>query len=153
MDKVRAPSEEGARVASVLWQPLSLIVGFVLAPMSDDNVAPEAPEPQVICRNKKYRTMREAVHVAAHSTGSIKTLAADLDMAPSALSMSTVLADGEHVRPFPVEKLVELCTITQDHSPLFTLADSLGYAVVRRDDLANIAETLARCARDLKEGR
>lgn len=79
--------------------------------------------------------MREAVYQCCHGASSMKELAADLDLAPSTLSAMTLLGEGDHVRSFPSEKLAELCRITGNASPLFTLADMLGYAVIRREDL------------------
>lgn len=100
-----------------------------------------------------YRSVRDAVHHAAHGVESIKALAADLDMSPSALSMSTVLSDGENARPFPAEKLADLCAITGNYSPLLTLAEQLGFRCIPCEQAEESVELLERAARIVRGGR
>jgi hypothetical protein len=103
--------------------------------------------------SRVYRGIREAIHAAAHGYGCLKTLAGDLDMSPSGLSMCTVLSDGESARPFPAEKLGDLCHNTGNMSPLLTLADQLGYVCISRDELHAVAADLDRHARSLRGER
>lgn len=122
-----------------------------------DKVAPYvagSPVSTIHSDSRPYRTLRESIHHAAHGfSGGMKALAMELDFAPSALSMATVISEGENARPFPAEKLIELCRITGNTSPLHTLAEALGYEVRRRDDLHAIAADLDRHARSLRGER
>src|SRR5262249_40540714 len=72
----------------------------------------------------------------------MKVLAAELDWAPSELSMRTTLS-GDSARAFPAddEHLVKLMRLTGDPSILFTLADLLGFErpVPKREQLAAAA--------------
>jgi len=100
-----------------------------------------------------HRTIRSAIYAAAHGHGSLKELAGDLDFSPSNLSACTILGEGEHVRPFPAERLGDLCRLTGDVGPLLTLADELGYVCVRREELHADAADLDRIGRRLRGER
>ena len=93
--------------------------------------------------------MREAINHAATGYGNQKALAAELDVSPSFLSMSTVLSGGDHVRTFPADLLVQLEAITSNLSPLYTHAALLGHEVRPRADVA--VEALAKVAHLLPE--
>jgi hypothetical protein len=77
--------------------------------------------------SQTFGTIREAIHHTATASGvPMKSLAADLDLSPSNLSMRTTL--GTDGIPFPADdRLIRLQKLTGDHSILATMADALGY--------------------------
>jgi hypothetical protein len=77
----------------------------------------------------------------------MKALAADLDMAPSTLSAASTLGDGDHVRFFPADRLVDLMKLTDDFSILSTMANQCGYELRPMAD--RMVDELVRLREDI----
>ena len=78
-------------------------------------------------KGQTFEGIREAIHHTATASGvPMKSLAADLDLSPSNLSMRTTL--GTDGIPFPADdRLIKLQQLTGDHSILSTMDEALGY--------------------------
>lgn len=101
---------------------------------------------------KTFRTLREAIHFTATSSGvPMKSPAADLDYSPSDLSMRVTLSDEG--RAFPADdRLIRLQQLTGDHSILATMAEALGYELhPKQERLPELVSELATEAKRLNE--
>lgn len=100
---------------------------------------------------RAFPSMREAIHATA-TTGplSMKDLAAELDWAPSELSMRTTLG-GESSRAFPADdgRLVTMMRTQGNFSPLATLAAACGFDLAPKKERQ--AEMIVALQRDAKE--
>lgn len=103
-------------------------------------------------KGQAFGSIREAIHHTATASGvPMKSLAADLDLSPSNLSMRTTLgADGI---PFPADdRLIRLQQLTGDHSILITMAAALGYELhPKQERLPELVAALVAEHRRLNE--
>lgn len=95
-------------------------------------------------------SLREAIHACATGSGKpMKVIAGELDMSPSELSHRTTLG-GDNAKPFPADdRLIKLQRETGDHSPLYTMADALGYELKPKSD--RLGDVLAETQQRIRE--
>jgi hypothetical protein len=99
-------------------------------------------------RHSVHASVRAAIHHTVSSAPCLKTLAGDLDLSPSMLSAASTLGEGDHIRHFPAERLVELMRLTGDDSILMTMAALLGYDLRPRSE--RVSESINRLTGEME---